>query len=101
MNYLCVTSTLIIIAQLIITVQSNLKQTECENISNEIWQYVIFPRIYLLSRIFTFSPRLYYLFELRLRIVNDYDRLNIRVCNSVYENIQTYTSMYVNINENS
>jgi len=45
-NYPCVTLvTLIIIAQLMITVQSNLKQTEYENMSNEIWQYIILLRI--------------------------------------------------------
>lgn len=100
---LCVTITLIIIAQLLITVQrlqSNLKQTEYEKISIMKYDYIYIyvriyvcararahthtslPRIYLVSRIFTISPRLYIIclncdYRLSMIMMDRYDYTRI------------------------
>jgi len=60
-----------------ITVQSNLKQTEYENMSNEIWQYIILLRIlsslsFVYLYIFTSFILSIFEINLQLRIVDDY-----------------------------
>lgn len=121
---LCVTITLIIIAQLLITVQrlqSNLKQTEYEKISIMKYDYIyIYICTYIcvcararahthkssshlpcFTYLYNFTSSLYYLFKLRLQVViDDYDGSIWLYAYLVYYTTERMRT-YVNVNENS